>query len=112
MSRKFKRGEVYWGELDPVRGAEISKTRPCVIISSTALNAVRKTVVIVPLTTTPSPPSWPLVLTVHSVSASSKARIEQLRGVDKSRLGKYMADVSDEDMVAIDVALKKVLVLG
>jgi mRNA-degrading endonuclease toxin of MazEF toxin-antitoxin module len=53
-----------------------------------------------------------LVLTVHSVSASSKARIEQLRGVDKSRLGKYMADVSDEDMVAIDVALKKVLVLG
>ena len=112
MSRKFKRGEVYWGELDPVRGAEIAKTRPCVIISSTALNAIRKTVVIVPLTTTPSPPNWPLVLNVHSISPTSKARIEQLRGVDKSKLGKYMADLSDEDMEAIDVALKKVLVLG
>lgn len=111
MSRQYKRGEVYWGELDPVRGAEISKTRPCMIISSTALNAVRKTVVIVPLTTTSSPPNWPLLLNVHSISPTSKARIEQLRGVDKSRLGKYMADVSDDDMQAIDVALLKVLAL-
>lgn len=30
MSQSILRGQVYWVELDPVRGSEIAKTRPCV----------------------------------------------------------------------------------
>jgi mRNA interferase MazF len=111
MSNTIKRGSVYWTALDPVRGSEIAKTRPCVVVSAEEINAVRRTVVIVPFTTTPSPVQWPLVLAVPSAGPTSKARIEQLRGVDKSRLGKYIGEIGDADMQEIGRALKQVLVL-
>ena len=47
------RGDIHWIDLpdrDP-KGAEIEKRRPCVILSLTGVNAHRKTVVVVPLTT-------------------------------------------------------------
>lgn len=112
MRRSFTRGEVYWGDLDPVRGSEIAKTRPCVVMSASEVNAVRKTVVILPLTTTKNPTSWPLLIDVFSVGAASKARTEQLRCVDKSRLGGYVDKVSEADMRSIEGALKAVLVLA
>ena len=31
---RHKRGKVYWTELGKTRGAEINKTRPCVIVSN------------------------------------------------------------------------------
>ena len=49
---KIERGNVYWADLDPVRCSEMAKTRPCVVVSATQFNAIRRTVVIVPLTTT------------------------------------------------------------
>lgn len=42
--RPPRRGEVFLVELDPTRGAEIQKTRPCVIISPDELNAHLRTV--------------------------------------------------------------------
>lgn len=111
MSRLFKRGEVYWGALDPVRGAEIAKTRPCVVISDSDINSVRKTVVILPLTSTKNPLTWPLLIDVPSVGASSKARMEQLRCVDKNRLSEYIDDVGEIDIQKMERALKQVLAL-
>lgn len=109
MSKSYKRGEVYWGSLDPVVGSELAKTRPCIIISATKLNAVRRTVVIVPMTTTKNAVTWPLLINLPSQSPFSKVRTEQLRVVDKSRLGQYFDTVSDADLEAINDALKKVL---
>jgi mRNA interferase MazF len=111
MNRTFKRGEVFWGSLDPVRGAEIAKTRPCVVISDSSINLVRKTVVILPLTTTKNPATWPLLIEIPSIGASSKARMEQLRCVDKNRLGEYIDNVSEVDMAEIERALKRILIL-
>jgi mRNA interferase MazF len=38
-------------QLDPTRGSEIRKTRPCVIISPDDLNRALRTVIIAPMTT-------------------------------------------------------------
>ena len=35
---KIERGNVYWADLDPVRGSEMAKTRPCVVVSATQFN--------------------------------------------------------------------------
>ena len=51
MKPAFLRGEVYWTQLNPVVGREQAKTRPCVILSDTAINQRRGTVVIVLLFT-------------------------------------------------------------
>ena len=43
------KGSLVWLILDPARGAEVPKTRPCVIVSRTEANDVSSTVTVVPL---------------------------------------------------------------
>ena len=47
---KVLRGEVYWVNLDPTIGAEIKKTRPCLVVSPDDMNAVLPRVIVAPLT--------------------------------------------------------------
>ena len=109
MNASIQRGQVYWVALDPVRGSEISKTRPCVILSANEINRRRNTVVIVPLTSTPEPAYFPLVINVPSAGIGSKARSEQIRNVDKSRLADLIGQISDSDLSDISHGVAKVL---
>ncbi len=109
---KVQRGDVYWTDLDPVRGSETAKTRPCVVVSETQFNALRRTVVIVPLTTTLAPPVWPLLVALPSFSPQTRARPEQVRVVDKTRLRQRIDSLDTEAMDALDAALRTVLGLG
>jgi mRNA interferase MazF len=43
-TRPVRRGEVFLVDLDPTRGAEIQKMRPCVVVSPDELNAHLRTV--------------------------------------------------------------------
>ena len=43
------RGSVIWVALDPTQGAEVPKTRPCVIVSREIANEISQTITIVPL---------------------------------------------------------------
>jgi mRNA interferase MazF len=109
MSALIERGAVYWVELDPTRGAEIAKTRPCLVLSASEINQHRKTVVVIPLTTTQLAPAPPLLIAVPSAGASSKARIEHIRAVDKSRLQRKIGTLSTQDLHAVEEALRRVL---
>lgn len=111
-STSYLRGRVYLIELDPIKGAEISKTRPCVILSTNEVNQHRKTVVVVPLTTTQTPAVAPLLIATPSMGADSKARIEHIRGVDKSRIKTAIGDMDPADLAAIEEALRRVLRLN
>ena len=104
-----ERGQVHWVALDPVRGSEIAKTRPCVILSANEINSRRKTVVIVPLTSTPQTASFPLLVAVPSAGVNSKVRPDQIRCIDKTRLLGVMGCVSDGDLNLIADAVSKVL---
>ena len=46
-----RRGDVFLITLDPARGGEIRKTRPCVVVSPDELNEHLRTFVVAPLTT-------------------------------------------------------------
>ena len=48
--RPPQRGDIYWINLDPTIGAEIKKTRPCVIISPNAANGSGPLVIVAPIT--------------------------------------------------------------
>ena len=109
---KIERADVYWTDLDPVRGSEIAKTRPCVVVSETQFNALRRTVVVVPLTTTLAAPVWPLLIALPSFSQQTRARPEQVRVVDKTRLRQRIDSLDTEAMDALDAALSTVLGLG
>lgn len=109
MSAAIERGDVYWVELDPTRGSEIAKTRPCFVLSATEINQHRKTVVVIPLTTAATPAAPPLLIAMPSTGATSKARIEHIRAVDKSRLQRKLGKLSVQDLHAAEEALRRVL---
>ncbi len=87
----------------------MAKRRPCVVLSMREINEHRRTVVVLPLTTTETPAVFPLLIATPSVSASSKVRIEHVRAIDKSRLSGFVTDMGDEDLAEIERALCKVL---
>jgi mRNA interferase MazF len=105
---KPKRGDIYWVNLDPTVGAEIKKTRPCVVMSLDVLNAQRHTVVVVPLSSvgTPRPP---LVIAIPSAGAGHTARIDQIRVVDKTRLSNQRGRLDQGDLTSIENSLRTVL---
>lgn len=112
MSGTIARCAVYWVALDPAKGSELAKTRPCVVVSDTEVNRVRRTVVIVPLTSTDSPASWPLLIELANFTPKTKARVEQIRVVDKRRLRKFIAAMDAKSMQSIEDALGLVLHIG
>ncbi len=87
----------------------MAKTRPCVVVSLTELNAVRRTVVIVPLTSSTVPANWPLLIELPTFTSKTRARIEQIRVVDKSRLRARIEAMDDEAMALIEAATALVL---
>lgn len=104
----MQRGEIYWVDLNPTKGAEINKLRPCVIVTVTPINRARRTVVVVPLSTsvTARPP---LVVSVPSAGDISTVVCDQIRAVDKSRLTRKSGQLSDSDMAVLENGLRKVL---
>ena len=104
------RGDIHWVSFprrDP-KGSEIEKTRPCVILSLTAVNTVRRTVVVVPLTSSPEP-APPIAIAVASAGADSVAVCDQVTAVDKKRVKNKAGRVSAGDMRTIEQSVRLVL---
>jgi mRNA interferase MazF len=104
----LKRGEVWWVCLDPTVDGEIRKIRPAVVLSVDALNRARKTVVVVPLSTS-AQPRPPIVVATPSSGPSSVAVCDQVRAVDKTRLVSQIGVLSPADMRAVGLGVKQVL---
>ena len=104
----FKRGDVWWIQLDPTIGAEIAKTRPCLIVTTDVLNDRRRTVVVIPLLTSPEA-NPPLMVPVTCAGKPSVAVIDQLRAVSKKRFAKRIGTISTANLLAVEEALRNIL---
>ena len=93
------RGAVYWVNLDPTRGSEIQKARPCVIVSPDELNEHLRTVIIAPLTTGGQPYPWRVPCRVQK--QEGRVALDQLRTVERERLAGYLGELSEETMAAV-----------
>jgi mRNA-degrading endonuclease toxin of MazEF toxin-antitoxin module len=71
-----RRGGIWWVNSDPAQGSEIRITRPAIVVTANALNRVRRTVVVVPLSTGPQParPSLSLPLPPGQIRLSFAIR--------------------------------------
>jgi len=97
------RYEVYVVALDPTQGAEIAKTRPCVIVSPNELNRYIRTVVIVPLTSRDR--SYRYRPSTDFQGTDGQAALDQMRAVDKSRLRRRLGKLSAADCRRLNEAL-------
>jgi len=98
------RYDVHWVELDPVRGSELAKTRPAVVISRDELNRALETVVICPLTSQLHP-DWRSRLQVKVAGKDSEIAADQIRVVSKMRIGRKIGTLS----VAHAAALRQLI---
>lgn len=88
-----RRFEVHLISLDPTKGSEIRKTRPCVIISPDEMNKHIRTVIIAPMTSTIK--NYPTRVTTTFQGKKGQIVLDQIRTVDKSRLIKKLGSVSN-----------------
>ena len=105
-----RRGEVWSVQLDPTRGSEIQKTRPCIVMTNDIVNARRRTVVVVPLSSSPLE-SPPLLIGVTTAGKPAVAVIDQIRAVTKERLQQKLGAISAQELDAIENGLREVLEL-
>ena len=106
-----ERGEIWWVALDPTLGSEISKTRPCVVISVRVLNERRRTVIVVPLSSSPKA-SPPILIPVSCDGRIVMAVTDQIRAVAKERLRNPLGTVTEEEMAALENGLRRIMQLG
>jgi mRNA interferase MazF len=91
-SEDVERGDVFLVSLDPTKGGEIQKTRPCVIVSPDELNAYLRTFIVAPLTTGGHP--YPFRIPCRFEGRAGYVVIDQIRTVDRERLGRHLGKLS------------------
>ena len=84
----MKRGDIWLVGLDPTIGSEIKKSRPCVIVSPPELNDNLRTVIVAPMTSKGFPA--PFRVPVSHAGTRGRILLDQIRTVDKARLGKRL----------------------
>lgn len=96
----MKRYEIRWAGLDPASGAEMAKTRPVVIVSLDVLNDVLQTVTVCPLTSQLHP-GWRSRLQIRLGRRDAEIAVDQIRTLNKSRLGAKIGSLSGEDAATL-----------
>ncbi|MDQ3247992.1 MAG: type II toxin-antitoxin system PemK/MazF family toxin [Chloroflexota bacterium] len=104
-----QRGEVYWVKLDPTIGSEIAKTRPAVIISNNVGNQHADRVIVAPISAGGVLKLYPYEVKIEDVEGglgqTSKVLLDQIRTVDKTRLGNRIGALTSKQMEAINRAI-------
>lgn len=103
----MNKGNIISVGLDPTIGAEMQKTRPCVVVSPDEMNNSLKTVIIVPLTS--SIKEIPTRILIKATPTSglkndSYAAADQVKTIDKMRIVSHIGQVSpDEEKALSDI---------
>ena len=97
--QRLRRGDVCLIELDPARGSEIKKTRPCLVVSPDELNGHLRTLIVVPMTTGGRPYPWRVPCRFQNKVGS--VVIDQIRTVDAERIARKMGRVSPSTMTSV-----------
>ena len=87
-----RRGDVFLISLEPGRGREIRKTRPCVVVSPDELNDALSTFVVAPMTTGGHP--YPFRVPCRFQRRAGFVVLDQVRTVDGDRLVRRLGRIS------------------
>ena len=98
-TRPPRRGEVHLVGLDPTRGREMKKTRPCVVVSPDELNAHLQTVIVAPLTSAGKP--YPFRVPCKFENEPGLVVLDQIQTVDRERLLRRLGPLSAPALEAV-----------
>ncbi len=92
------RFQVWLVSLNPTKGKEINKTRPCVVISPNEMSAL-STVLVAPMTTKGF--DFPCRIKCKFKNKNGLILLDQIRAVDKSRLIKKLGSIDEKTQVEL-----------
>ena len=104
---RILRKQIYWADLNPIRGREHFWIRPVLVISNNIFNQHSGTTVILAITSVQPKVRYPLVweLDCPSLPKRSWVKITQIRTISNARLGDYLGQIDAWQMKKIIAAL-------
>lgn len=104
----IKRGDVYYADLSGVVGSEQGGVRPVVVIQNDKGNRYSKTIIVAPISKKMNKPPIPthVIFSDDALHYVSMILCEQLRTIDKQRLGQWICTLDERTMRRIDCAIK------
>ncbi len=94
----IRRGDVFLVELEPTKGRDIRKARPCLVVSPDELNRHLRTVIVAPMTTGGHP--YPFRVSCRFQKRDGFVVLDQIRTVDSQRLVRKLGRVSSTALAA------------
>jgi len=106
--KHIRRGDIYYADLTPTTGSEQGGIRPVLIIQNDVGNRHSPTVIAAAITGYTKGRHQPTHVRLKGcgLKCRSTVLLEQLRTLDRSRLGRYIGSVSKGKMREIDTALR------
>ena len=97
---RILRGDLYWADLNPVRGREQDGMRPVLILSHDLFNSKSETVIAMAITSQPQRAGFPLTLALPAgiLPKPSWVKISQIRTISAERLGKKIGALEAETL--------------
>ena len=97
---RILRGEIWWADLNPVRGHEQGGKRPVLIISQDLFNARSGTVIAFAITSQPQKAGFPLIyeLAPNALPKPAWVKISQVRTISTDRLSSKITSLPFEEV--------------
>lgn len=104
---EIKRSEIYYADLDPVKGSEQGGVRPVLIIQNDKGNKYSPTTIVAAITSKLDKHHLPTHVGVQAegLPVNSLILLEQICTMDKSRILQYVGIADEETMIRVDRAL-------
>jgi mRNA interferase MazF len=105
------RGDIWWADLNPVRGREQAGIRPVLIISHDIFNMRSGTVIALAITSQPQAAGFPLTLEITSAKLPKRSwvKISQIRTLSIERLSTKLGEVAPEELDQIIDGLNEIV---
>ena len=105
----YKRGDVYWADLNPFFGSEQGGTRPVLVLQNDAGNFFSPTLIVAPMSSQVDKrtdlPTHIVLAQVRGLDGPSLIMLEQLKTIDKRRVRSYAGKLTKEQMAEVEAAL-------
>ena len=112
----FRRGEIYFADLDPHYGSEQGGKRPVIVIQNNTGNKFAPTVIVAAVTSNvskkPNQPTHVLIEQNPAFSRPSVVLLEQIFTIDKERIQRLLGQTTPDEMYQINEALMNSLDLN
>lgn len=108
---RILRGDLWWADLNPVRGHEQAGVRPVLIISHDIFNQRSGTVIALAITSQPPNAGFPLTMEIPSAALPKRSwvKISQMRTLSVERLSNRLGAITPEALDAIIEGLNEIV---